>query len=132
MIFYITVILLLLNMVNGVIVSTFSQIREENNAKEEDINNKCFICSIDRLEFEKKKISFKDHSKSEHNIKTYIKYLVWLKLMNEKDLDADQSFIRQCIKQEEISCFPVMQSSTLGDLNQDEENDNKNDANNDE
>ena len=52
MVFFISVILLLLNMVNGVIVSTFSQIREENNARDQDITNKCFICSIDRLEFE--------------------------------------------------------------------------------
>ena len=43
-IFYITVILLLLNMINGVIVSTFSQIRELSQIKEEDINEKCFIC----------------------------------------------------------------------------------------
>lgn len=116
MVFYITVILLLLNMVNGVIVSTFSQIREENNARDEDMNNKCFICSIDRLEFEKRKISFKDHVEKEHNIRTYIEYLVWLKMINEKDLDGDQSFIMQCIKQEEISCFPVLRSSTLGNL----------------
>lgn len=116
MIFYITVILLLLNMVNGVIVSTFSQIREENNANLEDTNNKCFICSIDRVEFEKKKISFKDHNENEHNTKTYIFYLVWLKLINEKDLDADQSFIMDCIKKDEISCYPVKRSSTLGNL----------------
>lgn len=116
MVFYITVILLLLNMVNGVIVSTFSQIREENNARDDDMNNKCFICSIERLEFEKRKISFKEHNKKEHNIRTYIKYLVWLKMINEKDLDGDQSFIMKCINQEEISCFPVLRSSTLGDL----------------
>ena len=103
-------------MVNGVIVSTFSQIREENNKNEEDINNKCFICSIDRVEFEKKKIPFNDHNNFEHNTKTYIYYLVWLKLMNEKDLDADQSYIINCINQDEITCYPVLRSSTLGNL----------------
>ena len=114
MIFYITVILLLLNMINGVIVSTFSQIREESNNKEEDKTNKCFICSIDRVEFEKKKIAFKDHLK--HNSKTYIKYLVFLKLFDEKDLDADQSHIITCLKERDIGCFPVEKSLSLGDL----------------
>ena len=132
MIFYISVILLLLNMVNGVIVSTFSQIREENNAKEADINNKCFICSIDRLEFEKRKISFKEHSSVEHNLKTYVKYLVWLKMINEKDLDSNQSYIMQCVKQEEISCFPVLRSSTLGNLNDKQSDGANDDDNNDE
>lgn len=100
-------------MVNGVIVSTFSQIREENTLKEVDINNKCFICSIDRLSFEKKRISFNYHTSKEHDITTYIYYLVWLKLMDEKELDADQSFIRKCIDHGEISFFPVHQSYSL-------------------
>ena len=107
LVFYITVILLLLNMINGVIVSTFSQIREESNEKEEDIKNKCFICNIDRLDFEKKKIDFFEHQKYEHNLKHYIKFFVYVKRINEKDLDADQSFIVSCLKDRNIQCFPV-------------------------
>ncbi len=107
LVFYITVILLLLNMINGVIVSTFSQIREESNEKEEDIKNKCFICNIDRLDFEKKKIDFFEHQKFEHNLKHYIKFFVYVKRINEKDLDADQSFIVSCLKDRNIQCFPV-------------------------
>ncbi len=116
MIFYITIVLLLLNMINGVIVSTFSQIREESNNKEEDRTNKCFICSIDRVEFEKKKIAFKDHLKYEHNSKTYIKFLVFLKMIDYKDLDADQSHIIESINERDIGCFPVLKSISIGDL----------------
>jgi hypothetical protein len=103
-------------MINGVIVSTFSQIREESNNKEEDRTNKCFICSIDRVEFEKKKIAFKDHLKYEHNSKTYIKFLVFLKMIDYKDLDADQSHIIESINERDIGCFPVLKSISIGDL----------------
>ncbi len=121
--FFITVILLLLNMINGVIVSTFSQIREESNQKEEDINNKCFICNIDRMEFEKRKIDFNWHLKYEHNSKTYIKFFICLNLIHEKDLDADQSFILECIKKRDVYCFPVGKSSSIGAIEiLDEEN----------
>jgi hypothetical protein len=58
MVFYIMVILLLFNMINGVIVFTFSQIREMSQQKEDDINNKCFIYNIERKIFEKKKKIF--------------------------------------------------------------------------
>ena len=115
-IFFVSVILLLLNMINGVIVSTFSQIREESAAKEEDIKNKCFICSLDKLEFEKRKINYDEHCKNEHNIINYIKYLVGIKLINEKDLDADQSYIISCLKLKDIACFPVYRSTSIGDL----------------
>lgn len=117
-VFFVTVILLLLNMINGVIVSTFSQIREESAAKEEDIKNKCFICSLDRLDFEKRKINYEEHCKVEHNTVTYIKYLVGVKLINAKDLDADQSYIMSCLKERDIACFPVFRSSSVGDLSQ--------------
>ena len=53
-------ILILLNMIFGVIVSIFSEIREKANFKENDQNNKCFICNIDRAIFERLKIKFED------------------------------------------------------------------------
>jgi inositol 1,4,5-triphosphate receptor type 3 len=125
LIFFVTVVLLLLNMINGVIVSTFSQIREESNNKEEDINNKCFICNIDRMEFEKRKIDFKWHLKYEHNSKTYIKFFICLGLIHEKDLDADQGFILECIKMRDVYCFPVGKSSSVGEIKEEGENDEK-------
>lgn len=111
LIFFITVILLLLNMINGVIVSTFSQIREESNNKEEDIKNKCFICNIDRTELEKRKKEFEWHLEEEHNSKTYIKYFICLGFIHEKNLDADQSFILNCINNRDVYCFPVAEAS---------------------
>ena len=119
--FYITVILLLLNMINGVIVSTFGKIREDSNQKEEDINNKCFICNIDRIEFEKKKVDFKDHQKYEHNLKHYIKFLIGVKRIDEKDLDSDQSFVVSCLKNRDIKCFPVKCAVSVGNIEDEEE-----------
>ena len=116
LIFYITVILLLLNMINGVIVTTFSQIREESNEKEEDQQNRCYICNIDRIEFQKNKIDFADHQKYEHNINNYIKFFVYLSFIDEKDMDADQSFINDCIKEKDIKFFPVNCCKSIGEV----------------
>ena len=119
-IFFASVILIVLNMLLGVIVSFFFEIREEEDFKENDIKNNCFICNIDRATFERNKIKFEDHRKFEHNIKLYIRFLVGLKLVNEKDLDAEQSFIVNCIKKEEIKVFPVGASSSIGIKNEEE------------
>jgi hypothetical protein len=102
-------------MINGVIVSTFSQIREESVAKELDMKNTCFVCNYDRLEFEKRRINFDFHCKNEHNIFTYIKYFVLVKRINFKDLDSDQSYIIKCIQEKDIACFPVYKSLSIGD-----------------
>ena len=120
-IFYICVVLLLLNMFNGVIVTTFSQIREESNKKEEDMKNRCYICNINRIEFQKNKIDFADHQKYEHNTNNYIKFFIFLWHIDEKDMDADQSFINECIKEKDIKFFPVNCAKSIGEVEPDDD-----------
>ena len=122
-IFYICVVLLLLNMFNGVIVTTFSQIREESNKKEEDMKNRCYICNINRVDFQKNKVDFGEHQKYEHNINNYIKFFIFLLNINEKDMDSDQSFINQCIKERDIKFFPVNAARSIGEIDPEEEED---------
>ena len=111
-IFYIIVILLLLNMINGIIVSTFSQIRELSQIKEEDINQKCFICGQSKEDFEKNKIDFNNHISNEHNLWNYIMFFVNLKCIKEKDLDSDQTYIAKKLDELDIAFFPVGQTQT--------------------
>ena len=119
--FYIIVVLLLLNMLNGVIVTTFSQIREESSKKEEDQKNRCFICNINRIEFQKNKIDFAEHQKYEHNTNNYIKFFIFLWHINEKDMDADQNFIHGCIKEKDIKFFPVNCAKSIGEVEPDDD-----------
>lgn len=114
MVFFISVILLLLNMINGIIVSTFSAIREESEQKADDEENRCFICSIDKSEFEKRKMSFESHIKNQHNVKDYINFIIYLRLTPNKDLDSNQGYIKECIEERDINVFPIFQSKELG------------------
>ena len=79
------------------------------------------------LNLRKKKIDFMEHQKYEHNLKHYIKFFVFVKRINEKDLDADQSFIIECLKNNDIKCFPVNCSKSVGNLEENEENNEDND-----
>ena len=123
LLFYIVVILFLLNIVNSIIVNTFTQIREDSNQKEEDEKNRCFICNISRIEFQKNKIDIGYHRKYEHNTNNYIKFFVFLWNIDEKDMDADQSFINDCIKEKDIKFFPMNCSKSIGEVEGDDEED---------
>jgi hypothetical protein len=47
---YIILINLVLQaIISGLIIDTFGEMRSENEAIEDDIRERCFICSIDRL-----------------------------------------------------------------------------------
>lgn len=101
-------------MINGIIVTTFSAIREEAEMKIEDKNNKCYICSIPKVEFEKRKIIFNDHIDNEHNIKDYINYILNLKFKKNKDLDKDEIHIKNAVMERNIYLFPIYRSKSLG------------------
>ena len=102
-------------MINGIIVSAFSQIREETDKKEKDMNGKCFICSIDRVEFEKRHVPFEKHITEEHNYVTYVYFLIVLRFINEKDMDSDQNYIAKCIKDNDITCMPIKRALSIID-----------------
>lgn len=70
--------LVLQSIISGLIIDTFSQLREENEAVLQDISDKCFVCSIDRDEFEQAGISFVEHTKEEHNMWHYVWFKIYL------------------------------------------------------
>jgi hypothetical protein len=53
--------------------------------------------------------------------------LVILKLSNYKDLDADQSYVFDCIYNKEIKCFPVGRSLSTGEIDEENENEDEKD-----
>ena len=100
MMFYLTIILLLLNMINGVIISTFSELRQIKDNKDYIIENVCLICGRDKSCFEDKQISFKTHCSKIHNIYSYMKYFI---ILNKNKSTNDLSFYERQISEELVN-----------------------------
>lgn len=125
LIFFVTIILLVLNMINGIVVSTYSSLREESDNKLEDKMNKCFICSIDKSEFEKKNIKFEDHIYEEHNYRDYMNYFLSIKFKNLRDLDSTEEYVRDMVAKRNVYMFPIFRAKSLGgELIKDDEDEN--------
>jgi len=75
--FFIIMIILLLNLIFGMIIDAFGELRDQKSKDEEDQKNICFICGIERSEFERH-CNFEEHTVEEHNIWSYVFYLVYL------------------------------------------------------
>ena len=52
--FFVFVITIMLNMIFGIIIDTFSELRGRQAAKLTHMRNTCFVCGIDRFAFEAK------------------------------------------------------------------------------
>lgn len=58
---------ILLNILFGIIIDTFAQLRDDKDTVEDDIRNVCFICGIDRTTIElETEEGFDFHTEKDH------------------------------------------------------------------
>ena len=119
MIFYFLIIVMLLNMIFGIIIDSFSELREESTKIEFDKKDICFICGAKRDEIEKDAVSFDKHIEEEHSYKNYINYIIGLKFDDVHNLDKINSFTYELINEKSISWIPDYKKKKDEDLNHD-------------
>ncbi len=112
-VFYFIIILIVLNIINGIIVDTFQALRENANETEEEKSNVCFICSLHRSDFEIKGIDFEYHTNMEHKIENYFNYLLKVQRTDEHDLNSIDFQVFNSIKQHKIEFFPIKKAKSL-------------------
>uniref|UniRef100_A0A8C2YVU7 Inositol 1,4,5-trisphosphate receptor n=1 Tax=Cyclopterus lumpus TaxID=8103 RepID=A0A8C2YVU7_CYCLU len=98
LLFYFIVIIIVLNLIFGVIIDTFADLRSEKQKKEEVLKTTCFICGLERDKFDNKTVSFEEHIKLEHNIWNYLYFIVLVREKNQTDYTGPESYVAQMIK----------------------------------
>ena len=105
--FFLIVITILLNVVFGIIIDTFAQLREIANHTEEDIKDKCFICGMDRYILERDTHEgFVYHITNDHYEWNYIYFIVYLMTKSHTELNGTESEINQMCETDTIAWFP--------------------------
>ncbi|VDK41879.1 unnamed protein product [Anisakis simplex] len=121
MAFFIVLIVIVLNLVFGVIIDTFGDLRAERNEKDDILKNTCFICGLERGRFDNKSVTFEEHRSSEHNLYHYLYFIVWLQVKDETEFTGPESYVSQCIKEHNNDWFPRMQAMSLAEDDQEAE-----------
>jgi len=111
--FYIIVIVIFLNIIFGIIIDTFAQLRDEKMSIEEDLQSNCFVCHIDRYTFDRNGAGFEYHIFKDHNVWHYIYYLVHLLRKDETEYTGVESYVRQCYDIGENSWIPQHRAIVL-------------------
>jgi len=99
--FFVIISLIVLNMILGIIIDTFAELRENSHLIEWKIGNECFICNLPRHKFEV--LSAADvngwdrHTNFEHSVQSYIYYILYLKMKNVDELTGGESFVHSRI-----------------------------------
>ncbi|MEQ2214523.1 Inositol 1,4,5-trisphosphate receptor type 3, partial [Xenoophorus captivus] len=113
LLFYFIVIIIVLNLIFGVIIDTFADLRSEKQKKEEVLKTTCFICGLERDKFDNKTVSFEEHIKLEHNIWNYLYFIVLVREKNQTDYTGPESYVAHMIKNNNLDWFPRMQAMSL-------------------
>jgi len=108
MTFHLLILLIMLNVIISVIIDTFSDLRIKHDSRIYDVNNTCFICGLNRLDFEEKRIKFNDHVSHEHNIWNYVYFIYNLKQIPKNDMNFTQTHVSNMIDNKKINWFPIL------------------------
>lgn len=114
--FFFSMQVILLNLIAGVIITTFGQLREEKDAKELDTSEFCFMCGIEKQTFDrasKEPDGFKRHIKIDHNMWNYTFFIFHLWEQDKDDDDGLEQYIRRAIDANDITWFPMNKALCL-------------------
>uniref|UniRef100_A0A8C4LYG6 Inositol 1,4,5-trisphosphate receptor n=1 Tax=Equus asinus asinus TaxID=83772 RepID=A0A8C4LYG6_EQUAS len=98
LLFFFMVIIIVLNLIFGVIIDTFADLRSEKQKKEEILKTTCFICGLERDKFDNKTVTFEEHIKEEHNMWHYLCFIVLVKVKDSTEYTGPESYVAEMIK----------------------------------
>jgi inositol 1,4,5-triphosphate receptor type 3 len=123
--YFVVVLVILLNVVFGIIIDTFSELRSDKNERLTKTTNFCFICGIDKLKFDRASdgaTGFKDHITHDHYMWDYLFFIVFIWLQDKDDDDGLEYYVRDLIDNEDIKWFPMNKAMVF------DENDNEDES----
>ena len=105
----IIMVCLVFQMVTGLIIDTFSSLRNAGEEIENDIDNICFICGLNRGKIEKYYLGKEGFNKhlEDHDIASYFFYMFYLEEKQHSDYSGLESYVKAEIDKESISWFPI-------------------------
>ena len=113
MLFFFIIIIIVLNLIFGVIIDTFADLRSEKQNKEEILKNTCFICGLNRSAFDNKSVSFEEHKTREHNMWHYLNFIVLVIVKKKTEFTGPESYVYELVKEKNLEWFPRMRAMSL-------------------
>ena len=118
--FFLVVVLVLFNIFFGIILDTFSQMRQEKNAIRQGNRSRCFICGLDSNVYDREGRGFENHVNFEHNMWDFLHLYIYLVEKRLKgamvDFTGAESYLYHRMTQTDVpdvSFYPVGQSLIL-------------------
>jgi hypothetical protein len=124
-VFFFVVLIILLNVIFGIIIDTFGDLRSKKAAKVFDTENFCFICGIEKQQFDRAADGlegFREHCREDHWMWNYLYFIIYIWEQDKDDDDGLEQYVRRCIQGDDLSWFPMNKAIRLTSNNEEEDN----------
>merc|ERR1711959_658829 len=107
--FFLLVVIILLNIIFGIIIDNFAELRDQKKMRTIDTVDYCFICGIPRQRFEDQihPLAFAHHIKNDHCMWNYVKFMVYIWHQDRDDDDGLEQYVRQQMERGDVNWFPT-------------------------
>jgi hypothetical protein len=99
--------------VSGIIIDSFSQLREQNDEILEDMRDKCFICGIEREQFDMLDLNFMDHIRKDHNMWQYLWFKMHLAQKDPTEYTGQEQYVQRLLDKPSTKFFPVKKAMCI-------------------
>ncbi|XP_055890997.1 inositol 1,4,5-trisphosphate receptor-like isoform X3 [Biomphalaria glabrata] len=111
--FFIFITTIGLNIIFGIIVDTFSELRDLKWRAESDMKDTCFICSRNSYDFEHHGKGFDHHVALEHNMWSYVYFIIHLDDIKASDYTALELHVAKLMEKENYEFIPLNRALCL-------------------
>jgi hypothetical protein len=110
--YYFIVLAILRHIFFAIIVDTFGKLRELKYERDMEANNTCFICGVERHDYDKlshqgNNNSFADHRVTTHNPLHYLYYMMHIWKQPVENDNGIEIYVRKCLASGNVSWFPI-------------------------
>lgn len=108
----------MLNILKGITIDTFVELRKALESRMEDTTERCFVCGIDKNTFNRTldRDAFRNHIKHDQNLWNYVFFIIYIWEQDKDDDDGLESFVRKCIQQNDLTWFPLNKAIRLAEF----------------
>ena len=109
----------------GIIIDTFSELRELKKKRLEHTVGTCFICGIEKMAMDRAAESldkgFRRHIREDHHMWSYLKFMIFIWVQDQDDDDGLELYVRQCLESDDLSWFPMDKALCLKEVQDSQE-----------
>ena len=105
--------MILFDIVTGIVVDTFAQLREETDRKIAYHKSTAFISGLTRAEYEEFGLDFDQLREQDQLHWNYVYFICYLRLKNETEYNGVESMIQQQIDRQDISWLPKKKTCAM-------------------